>query len=348
MTPSSSMTDGNPQSRLPGSVLRVRCSLVVFLCVWSVAFIYGQCAYAGTFVSGDKAGVAAGYANYRDRRTYLIRSGSAARINFGLNERTHLFQPSQIYERHRRVVQDSIHFPVKPHFCHLDLLTSTNHCAIRRLHRMPVRINYKIGNNCGGFAVFNGGECQRNYRHAPNPISVSIRSRRLVVSKNCRNNRDNLHFGGSHDVLKCSTLRDRLFSNCVAIKVKMRSYVFPSDKVKNRPFFQNLALLRNSRLYSFVRVQDGTISSNKNVVAGNHHNPRRSQSRHGKNENSCQQPEFFTRNDNGTRIFSFNYPSLETGYEVVFGTDIDVSCDGRHWFHLLGPRCLKGRQPIPY
>jgi hypothetical protein len=28
-------------------------------------------------------------------------------------------------------------------------------------------------------------------------------------------------------------------------------------------------------------------------------------------------------------------------YESLWNKDIDVSCDGKKWFHALGPRCLE-------
>ncbi|MGD1072732.1 MAG: hypothetical protein ABSB15_21635 [Bryobacteraceae bacterium] len=62
------------------------------------------------------------------------------------------------------------------------------------------------------------------------------------------------------------------------------------------------------------------------------------------NGKACQEPRYIRRNDKGSLSF-FITKKGET-IDVIEDADLDVSCDGKMWFHVFGDYCLKGAKPF--
>jgi hypothetical protein len=52
------------------------------------------------------------------------------------------------------------------------------------------------------------------------------------------------------------------------------------------------------------------------------------------------------RRNDGDSYFGRVKLTTNEAIEMIVTTDIDISCDGKRWFHLLGSQCLRHEKPF--
>jgi hypothetical protein len=89
-----------------------------------------------------------------------------------------------------------------------------------------------------------------------------------------------------------------------------------------------------------------SVRGDENTVGGDKNGHRRSVGRHNrKTQASYSDPQFMRRNDRGTYLGQINLETSEQS-EIISAADIDVSYDGKRWFHLFVPQCLRHEKPF--
>ena len=143
--------------------------------------------------------------------------------------------------------------------------------------------------------------------------------------------------------------QDALFGSLVAvehgnsdfesIKIAMEGKTSGSDKSAPRP--SDFASGSSGTKYSVdAYVAQLAVGGQNDTVRGGLDVNRRAVSSKGTGENQADHPVYIRRNDQ--RFISSSKDAAGAYVEEVSYHDIDISYDGKTWFHLLGKTCLKG------
>ncbi len=218
------------------------------------------------------------------------------------------------------------------------------HRGFDRFDYLALGINSKLNGGNDWRAFFKTGERELDYRRALEPSFIGFLIIGLADLYNGRKSTKNcgLYDGiNSFDVTRATYC---IKSKRPNIELDLRNSVSSSSSIETRLFLPNFAN-RPKALCTAFRGHLDAISADDDCRARDEDSHSRSVSTVSqKREDSCK-PRYLRRNDEGAY---FGELDLTTGeqVEIITGHDLDVSCDGKRWFHLLGSYCLKREKPF--
>lgn len=222
----------------------------------------------------------------------------------------------------------------------------THDIADRRIDWPSFMVDVECHPQGQGCVAFEFGKRHFDDRVALEELGISDGIGHLV---SVRNGFQVRHNERSHRLVhfrKGLALFDRFPSHFEDIEIRPRDPVISRD---GEGYFTALPDLTERQLSSMA-ITDGSqnsVGSNYYLIAANKHNDggRACPSRKKPDQKTYCEPQFMRRNDQAGRWSYIDLDTLDEA-ELVSGIDIDVSCDGTRWFHMLGTNCLRHERPF--
>jgi hypothetical protein len=134
--------------------------------------------------------------------------------------------------------------------------------------------------------------------------------------------------------------------NLPKVNTGLSAIVNTRERVEQLPFSPDFA--RPGSRDAIGNEAVGGYNS-KAISSDSHHLGREGHPRlHGRDtENYANYPKYIRRTAVRGAITRFYSAKTGDSYESIADQDIDISVDGKEWFHMLGAYCMKGLHPLP-
>src|ERR1035441_1912444 len=300
---------------------------------------------AYTLVAGDRPGTNSGYAHYRDGRSDVSPLFFDARVYLALDQ--FLAGCDGIDAKKTPLptwrMQQNVDVLVESHGPSVEVAASEQHRL--GMYRNSFCVDFESNTDDRRYAFFEGSEDQRCDRRSFDPLRIGFWCTGFGHSQYPRQKLEDHRFGNVVYTVNGSRFGDRAL--CYSEYVGLHSFnaVVSLDSIKSAAFPSNFAGFRN-RLDSVANDRFVAVGCDNDLVRRDKDDERSSfDGLRTKNNTGHKEPQFLRRNDKGGRYERFD---LATGdeLEIISDADIDVSYDGKRWFHLLGTYCLRHEEPF--
>lgn len=305
--------------------------------------------FAGSLVSIHKSTLAFCDLKYCDWRPNVSPICTPGRVNLKLDQS--LNKPdgiaSENWEPVSRAVQSSgdLHFIVVSQKADIHgHAWSSRHCMPCWFEDGSSIVKLERDSHHTREVVFERGKGNRNHRDAIEPFGIEAWCGDLTLLDDRRKSiKNSALYAGIGGRERCGSTSG-ILGNSPKVVVGIWQTVISSRSVKDMALFSDFTE-RLKAIHIACGPSYHPISGYQNSVTREHDGDGRTVQRGKQQDTSnCEEPRFMRRNDKG--VYWGELHAAGQQVEVIVTTDIDVSCDRRHWFHLLGRQCLRHERPF--